>query len=580
MKKLISLVLSVMLALTPAMAFSMQASSVELSHEWDSFDMGVTHSAAIQPVDQGYAWGYNYDGPIGNGSAAGSNTLTPYNFAGNVAAVSANGKTTLFIDNSGVLYLLGEYWYGIGGDGTMPSDGYVALSPRQMATNVRQASMGTNHLVYVKNDNTLWVYGQNGSGQLGDNTTTCSYTAKQILTDVAYAVAGECLTAAVKTDGTLWVWGENADGQVGNGSTTDRKTPVQVLTNVYTVSTMGAHVCAIKNDGTLWAWGDNQYGQLGTGNTTDKTSPVQVMTGAAQVSAGTYHTGVIKTDGTLWFCGNNWRGEFGKGTTSGYSAANSSFAQTSGSYLAVKCGCHTTAVVAESGQLYVAGENIKGQLGTGSECASVPTLTPIDVWIFGGAEVYTVTFVDYDGTVLKTESVTEGSAAHAPADPVRLGYTFTGWDRDFSNVTSNMTVTAQYRINSYRLTILYVYENGATAASTYTANYNYGASYSVTSPTISGYTADKPTVRGTMGAANVTVTVTYRTSSQVTLIGDADCNGVVDMRDVTALNAYLVNSGTLTAQGMLNANVNGDSGLTAYDSTLIAMIALGISLPN
>ena len=579
MKKLISLVLSMMLALTPAMAFSMQASSVELSHEWDSFDLGVTHSAAIQPVGQGYAWGYNYDGPIGNGVAAGSNTLVPYNFAGNVAAVSANGRTTLFIDNSGSLYLLGEYWYGIGGETTMPSDGYVALTPRLIDTNVMQASMGTKNFVYVKNDNTLWVYGENGSGQIGDNTTTACYTPKQILTGVAYAVSGDCLTAAVKTDGTLWMWGENGSGQVGNSSNTDRKTPVQVLTNVYTVSTMGAHVCAIKNDGSLWAWGGNSYGQLGNGTTTDKTSPVQVMTGVAQVSAGVYHTGVIKTDGTLWFCGHNWNGQFGSGSTGSYLTGVSTFTQTPGTYVAVKCGNSITAVVAESGQLYVAGANSKGQLGTGYECASVPTLTPIDVWIFGGAEVYTVTFVDYDGTVLKTESVAAGSAAHAPADPTRLGYTFTGWDRDFSNVTSNLTVTAQYSVNSYRLTILYVFEDGTTAANTYTGDYNYGASYAVASPTVSGYTPDTATVRGTMGAGNVTVTVTYRTNSPVTLIGDADCNGVVDMRDVTALNAYLVNSGTLTAQGILNANVNGGA-LDAYDSTLIASIAIGISLPN
>lgn len=582
MKKLISLVLALALALAPAAAFAVQTESVELSHEWDLFDFGVTHTAAIQPVGQGYAWGYNYDGPIGNGIMASSNTTTPYNWGSDVSAVSVNRKTTLSIDTNGVLYVCGEFWFGIGGDPSMPSGGYATGHPMQFDTNVRQASMGSNHLVYVKNDDTLWVYGENGNGQIGDNTTTSCYTAKQILTNVAYAVAGNCLTAAVKNDGTLWVWGRNSDGQVGNGSTTDRKTPVQVLTNVYTVSTMGDFVFALKNDGSLWAWGDNQYGQLGLGNTTDKKSPTQVMTGVAQVSAGVYHTGIIKTDGTLWFCGNNWRGEFGSGSTGSYSGGVSTFTQTPGSFVAVKCGSNVSGAVKESGQLFVAGENTKGQLGTGTECGSIPTLTPIDVWIFGAGDVYTVTFVDYDGTVLKTQQVMEGSAATAPANPTRLGYTFTGWDRDFSSVTSDMTVTAQYSINSYRLTILYVYENGTTAAATYTGDYDYGASYSVTSPTISGCTPDKATVRGTMGAANTTVTVTYKSNSvtPTVLIGDADCNGVVDMRDVTALNAYLVNSGTLTTQGILNADVNGDGSLTAYDSTLIAMIALGISLPN
>ncbi|MBQ1893213.1 MAG: InlB B-repeat-containing protein, partial [Clostridia bacterium] len=122
---------------------------------------------------------------------------------------------------------------------------------------------------------------------------------------------------------------------------------------------------------------------------------------------------------------------------------------------------------------------------------------------------YTVTFKDWDGTVLKTETVVEGGSATAPANPTREGYTFTGWSADFTNVTSDLIVTAQYTINSYTLTINYVKAEGGTAASTYTQTYTYGASYSVTSPTVEGYTPDQAVVTGTMGAGNVTITVTY-----------------------------------------------------------------------
>ncbi|MBO4562250.1 MAG: hypothetical protein J5772_01415 [Clostridia bacterium] len=400
MKKLISILLILVLAAAPAAVLSEVAPPLDISHEWASISMGVTHSAAIAEGGLGLAWGYNYNGPIGNGITASSTTTTPYNWGSGIRAVSVGGRTTLSIDNDDVLYLCGEFWFGTGGDSSMPSGGYVYTTPTQFATNVRCASMGSDHLVYVKNDNTLWVYGENGNGQIGDNTTNSCYTAKQILTNVAYAVAGDRLTAAVKTDGTLWVWGNNSDGQVGNNSTTDRKTPVQVLTNVYTVSTMGAHVCAIKNDGSLWAWGDNAYGQLGNGNTTDKKSPVQVMTGAAQVSAGMYHTGVIKTDGSLWFAGNNWRGEFGNGTTSGYSSACSTFTQTEGTYVAVSCGNNTTAVLSVTGQLYVAGTDLYGQLGNGTTGGSFATFEPIDVWIFNAPDGdLLLGDVNCDGTV-------------------------------------------------------------------------------------------------------------------------------------------------------------------------------------
>jgi uncharacterized repeat protein (TIGR02543 family) len=251
---------------------------------------------------------------------------------------------------------------------------------------------------------------------------------------------------------------------------------------------------------------------------------------------------------------------------------------------------------------------------------------------------YTVTFVDWNGTVLKTETVEEGTSATAPANPTREGYTFTGWDVDFTNVTSDLTVTAQYTVNSYTLTINYVYANGGTAATAYSQSYNYGASYSVTSPSVTGYTPDQAVVSGTMGAANVTVTVTYTansytltikyvdengvtlasdyvgtfaygetysvtspvidgyTTSQTVvtgtmgaanktvtvtytknavtgLLGDVNCDGVVDFSDVTDLFAFLMNTKLLTDEGLGNADLNGDGVITMDDvSALYTMI--------
>ena len=98
--------------------------------------------------------------------------------------------------------------------------------------------------------------------------------------------AGHVHSLALKSDGTLWAWGGNKYGKLGDGTTTWRKTPIQVLTGVAAVAAGYSHTLAIKTDGSLWAWGSNYYGGLGDGTTTDRWTPVQVLTGVASVSGG------------------------------------------------------------------------------------------------------------------------------------------------------------------------------------------------------------------------------------------------------------------------------------------------------
>ncbi|MCR5809277.1 MAG: InlB B-repeat-containing protein [Clostridiales bacterium] len=186
---------------------------------------------------------------------------------------------------------------------------------------------------------------------------------------------------------------------------------------------------------------------------------------------------------------------------------------------------------------------------------------------------FTVTFVDHDGTVLKTQRVGEGESAAPPENPSREGYTFVGWDGDYTNVTADVTITAQYVINTYRLTIYYVYEDGTAAASPYMQTYEYGASYSVTSPVITGYAPDIAEVSGVMGAGGVEITVTY---VKVNLRGDVDCDGDVDFEDVSAFYAFILNKTTLTVQGLINADMNGDGLANTADISLIYRALLDI----
>ena len=172
---------------------------------------------------------------------------------------------------------------------------------------------------------TLLTWGLNSTGQLGDNTSIDRSTPVTTLAGGAnwkQVAGGYQHTTAIKTDGTLWTWGGNDFGALGDNTSINRSTPVTTFaggTNWKQVAGGNQHTAAIKTDGTLWTWGYNYYGQLGDNTTTDRSTPVTTFAGGTnwkQVSGGGYaHTAAIKTDGTLWTWGFNTSGQLGDNTT-------------------------------------------------------------------------------------------------------------------------------------------------------------------------------------------------------------------------------------------------------------------------
>jgi alpha-tubulin suppressor-like RCC1 family protein len=197
---------------------------------------------------------------------------------------------------------------------------------------VTAIAAGFGQTVALKSDGTVWTWGDNSSGQLGDGSATSSNIPVQvrglsgISTGMVIAVAaGYDHTVALKNDGTVWAWGNNKNGQLGNGNSTPSKTPVQVsgLSTVTAVAAGFSHTVALKSDGTVWTWGNNSKGQLGSGLTNgvpvDSATPVQVsgLSGAMDIAAGYEDSVALKAaangDGTVWAWGSNSYGQFGNG---------------------------------------------------------------------------------------------------------------------------------------------------------------------------------------------------------------------------------------------------------------------------
>jgi alpha-tubulin suppressor-like RCC1 family protein len=178
---------------------------------------------------------------------------------------------------------------------------------------------GRYHSLAAKSDGTVWAWGQNSRGQLGDGTNTPSNVPVRVssLNSIKQVAAGQYHSLALNQSGTLFAWGDNQYGQIGNGTaaTTPITAPVQVLTDVKSMDAGGYFSVALRNDGTVWAWGQNNCGQLGIGNESTSNLPVQIpsLNGIIAVSAGYQHVIALKNDGTVWVWGYNFFGQLGNG---------------------------------------------------------------------------------------------------------------------------------------------------------------------------------------------------------------------------------------------------------------------------
>jgi len=287
----------------------------------------LAHSVALRDDGTVLTWGSNEAGKLGDGTFNSHRTPVQVDIE-NVIAISAGSNFTVALKNDGTVWAWGNNQHGRLGNGSFIASRtpvQVQDSTTTFLNNVIAISTGNNFTIALKNDGTVWGWGDNNFNQLGDgNRSGQRIRAIQVhvLSSIIAIASGDMHSIALDSNGRVWTWGWNTYGQLGNGtysvSTLYVPFGVQNLNNVTAIAAGGSHTAVVVNNDSVMAWGQNQSGQLGINSLVDnRTSPTETPynTDVVSVAAGINHTVALRNNGSVWSWGGNGSGQLGNNTT-------------------------------------------------------------------------------------------------------------------------------------------------------------------------------------------------------------------------------------------------------------------------
>jgi alpha-tubulin suppressor-like RCC1 family protein len=347
-----------------------------------------------------WTWGANFDGKLGIGETNTVRSSVPVEVHGpgnvsylnSIKAVMGGEIHNVALKSDGTVWTWGWNAFGQLGNGTT-NDAWTpvqaGLGATPPLTNVVKFGGRPYFTLAVKSDGTIWAWGMNQFGQMGNGTVN-SFSGPQVtvpglvgnsqlggpINSPQQVTCGYQFGAALTTNGAVWTWGSGTHGELGNGTTGSSYYPAQVpgLTNITAISAGWFHILALKSDGTVWAWGNNTSGELGDGTVNNRSNAVQVLnvSNIVSVSGGDSHSSALAADGTVWKWGRNDIGELGIGTADSIAhplatkILTDKFGNGFSNVVMHAARDYHNIAVKSDGSVWMWGANDRGQCGDGS----------------------------------------------------------------------------------------------------------------------------------------------------------------------------------------------------------------------
>lgn len=404
---------------------------------------GSGHTLVLKEDGSVWAWGDNNWGQLGQYSHQPNEYdsipskvcgwWTGYYYDNSSVKMVATGEVASYaVKNDGTVWAWGDNFFNHLGVYQDVFNSQSKVSYAMRVPGIYSAvfiAAGRFHQVALDYYGSVYTWGSNDDGQLGTGAEWYEESSSPVklasITDIIAVSAGESHCLALQSDGTVWAWGQNTCGQIGDGArgpSNDRYTPVKVpgLPKIKAIAANGDHSLALAEDGRVYAWGHNWYGVLGDGSCDDRSSPVEVqgLNDVIALASGTYFSMALSSDGSVWCWGGNYSGQLGNGgMVNSYIPVKVSGLD---EITSISAGGSHAMAIRKDGTLWVWGANNHGQLGNSvswarSQPAEVSALSQVKTIHYELCNGYTA--IKQDGSVytwgsgqanIESEDVPEG----------------------------------------------------------------------------------------------------------------------------------------------------------------------------